>query len=206
MTISSNWLTDDKLLVLDYKTGQPPTGKQVRMGLSPQLTLEAAILREGGVGLEDRGLRLHPVVRVDVGRIAAEEIARAVLFLAADEAGAITGSLGMLPSASLAEGTFGLFEPSGGSAPDIAGQDLANPVGTILSAAMLLRHSLGLEAQAQRIEENSLDSPSKKKAVWEGLQARARAKGYKPGWAPFQFKLRYGHWPSWGAGSTGARA
>ncbi len=70
-----------------------------------------------------------------------------------DEAGAITGSLGMLPSASLAEGTFGLFEPSGGSAPDIAGKGIANPLAQILSGAMLLRYALGREASAQRIEE-----------------------------------------------------
>lgn len=70
-----------------------------------------------------------------------------------DEAGAITGSLGMLPSASLAEGTFGLFEPSGGSAPDIAGKGIANPLAQILSGAMLLRYALGREESAQRIEE-----------------------------------------------------
>jgi len=70
-----------------------------------------------------------------------------------DEAGAITGSLGMLPSASLAEGTFGLFEPSGGSAPDIAGKGIANPLAQILSGAMLLRYALGREESAQRIEK-----------------------------------------------------
>jgi 3-isopropylmalate dehydrogenase len=70
-----------------------------------------------------------------------------------DEAGAITGSLGMLPSASLAEGTFGLFEPSGGSAPDIAGKGIANPLAQILSGAMLLRYALGREASASRIEK-----------------------------------------------------
>ena len=60
-----------------------------------------------------------------------------------DEAGVLSGSLGVLPSASLGEGTRGLFEPIHGSAPDIAGKGVANPLGTILSAAMLLRHSLG---------------------------------------------------------------
>ncbi|MDE1894943.1 MAG: 3-isopropylmalate dehydrogenase [Pseudomonadota bacterium] len=69
-----------------------------------------------------------------------------------DEAAAIAGSLGLLPSASLGEGKAGLFEPIHGSAPDIAGQGVANPVGTILSAAMLLRHSLGLESEAVAIE------------------------------------------------------
>src|SRR5690606_12022006 len=65
-----------------------------------------------------------------------------------DEAAVLTGSLGMLPSASLGEGRLGLYEPIHGSAPDIAGKGLANPLGTILSAAMLLRHSLGLEREA----------------------------------------------------------
>ena len=74
-----------------------------------------------------------------------------------DEAAVLTGSLGMLPSASLGErrtahGTFGLYEPIHGSAPDIAGLDKANPVGTILSAAMLLRLSLGREDAAAAIE------------------------------------------------------
>jgi 3-isopropylmalate dehydrogenase len=68
-----------------------------------------------------------------------------------DEAGAIVGSLGLLPSASLGDGT-GLFEPVHGTAPDIAGLDVANPVGAILSAAMLLRHALSLEAEATAVE------------------------------------------------------
>ncbi len=69
-----------------------------------------------------------------------------------DEAAVLTGSMGLLPSASLGTGGPGLYEPVHGSAPDIAGRGLANPVGAILSAAMLLRHSLGLEAGAARIE------------------------------------------------------
>lgn len=70
-----------------------------------------------------------------------------------DEAAAITGSIGMLPSASVgASGTPGLYEPVHGSAPDIAGQNLANPVATILSLAMLLRYSLGLAAEADAVE------------------------------------------------------
>jgi 3-isopropylmalate dehydrogenase len=74
-----------------------------------------------------------------------------------DEAGVLAGSLGMLPSASLGErrtphGTFGLYEPIHGSAPDIAGQDRANPIGTILSAAMLLRLSLGRADAAAAVE------------------------------------------------------
>jgi 3-isopropylmalate dehydrogenase len=69
-----------------------------------------------------------------------------------DETSVLAGSLGMLPSASLAEGTFGVYEPIHGSAPDIAGKGIANPIGTILSAAMLLRHSLGLEQEAAAVE------------------------------------------------------
>ncbi|MCZ8324872.1 MAG: 3-isopropylmalate dehydrogenase [Sphingomonadaceae bacterium] len=69
-----------------------------------------------------------------------------------DQASMCVGSIGLLASASLGEGTFGLYEPIHGSAPDIAGKGLANPMATILSAAMLLRHSLGLEAEAARIE------------------------------------------------------
>jgi 3-isopropylmalate dehydrogenase len=69
-----------------------------------------------------------------------------------DEASVLSGSMGMLPSASIGEGGPGLYEPIHGSAPDIAGQGIANPVGAILSAAMLLRHSLGLAAEAESIE------------------------------------------------------
>ncbi len=70
-----------------------------------------------------------------------------------DEAAMLTGSIGMLPSASLNASNQGLYEPSHGSAPDIAGQNKANPLATILSAAMLLRYSLGRENEAQRIEQ-----------------------------------------------------
>ncbi|HKR77247.1 MAG TPA: 3-isopropylmalate dehydrogenase, partial [Rhodanobacter sp.] len=69
-----------------------------------------------------------------------------------DEAAALAGSLGLLPSASIGEGRTGLYEPIHGSAPDIAGKGIANPVGTILSVALLLRHSLQLEAEAQAVE------------------------------------------------------
>lgn len=69
-----------------------------------------------------------------------------------DEVAAVTGSLGMLPSASLAEGTFGLYEPSGGTAPDIAGKGIANPIAQILSAALLLRFSAQQEEAALAIE------------------------------------------------------
>jgi 3-isopropylmalate dehydrogenase len=88
-----------------------------------------------------------------------------------DEASMLAGSLGLLPSASLGEGTFGLYEPVHGSAPDIAGQGIANPLATILSAAMLLRHSLGLEAEAQAVEQ----------AVEEVLAAGYRTADLGPG-------------------------
>lgn len=69
-----------------------------------------------------------------------------------DEASMITGSIGMLPSASLAKGNFGMYEPIHGSAPDIAGQDKANPMATILSVAMMLRYTFGLSKEADIIE------------------------------------------------------
>jgi 3-isopropylmalate dehydrogenase len=69
-----------------------------------------------------------------------------------DEAAMLTGSIGMLPSASLDKNNKGLYEPSHGSAPDIAGKGIANPLATILSAAMMLRYSLGMQAEADRIE------------------------------------------------------
>jgi 3-isopropylmalate dehydrogenase len=81
-----------------------------------------------------------------------------------DEASVLAGSMGMLPSASLSESSVGLYEPIHGSAPDIAGKGIANPIGTILSSAMLLRHSLKLEAEAACIE----------KAVDETITAGAR--------------------------------
>lgn len=83
-----------------------------------------------------------------------------------DEASMITGSIGMLPSASLGEGALGLYEPIHGSAPDIAGQGVANPLATILSSAMLLRHSLGwmeeaaaLERAVEQVLESGLRTP-----------------------------------------------
>jgi 3-isopropylmalate dehydrogenase len=84
-----------------------------------------------------------------------------------DEAATLTGSIGMLPSASLGEpGKPGLFEPVHGSAPDIAGQGIANPLAMFLSAAMMLRHGLDLEAQASAIE-SAVD-----RALAEGLRTR----------------------------------
>ncbi|MBE6727485.1 MAG: 3-isopropylmalate dehydrogenase [Ruminococcaceae bacterium] len=74
-----------------------------------------------------------------------------------DEASMITGSIGMIPSSSMGEGTCGLYEPIHGSAPDIAGMDIANPIGTILSAAMMLRYSFDMADEADCIE-NTVDA------------------------------------------------
>ena len=74
-----------------------------------------------------------------------------------DECAMLTGSLGMLPSASINADGFGLYEPAGGSAPDIAGKDIANPIAQILSAAMMLRISLGGEAAADAVEKAVAD-------------------------------------------------
>src|SRR5262249_25097582 len=82
-----------------------------------------------------------------------------------DEAAVLAGSLGLLPSASLGDGTRGVYEPIHGSAPDIAGKGIANPLGTILSAAMLLRHSLGLEVEAIALQQ------AVEKAVKKGRKA-----------------------------------
>ena len=79
----------------------------------------------------------------------------AILFgdILSDEAAAITGSIGMLPSASLGEANPGLYEPIHGSAPDIAGQDKANPLATILSVSMMLRHSFDMAEEADCIDQ-----------------------------------------------------
>jgi len=91
-----------------------------------------------------------------------------------DEAAMITGSLGMLPSASLGQGGLGLYEPVHGSAPDIAGRDLANPLAAILSAAMLLEHSLAQPAAAQLL----------RRAVAAALDSGARTADLLPEAAP----------------------
>jgi 3-isopropylmalate dehydrogenase len=88
-----------------------------------------------------------------------------------DEAAVITGSLGLLPSASLGDGPRGLYEPIHGSAPDIAGKGIANPLGTISSVALLLRHSLGLEEEA-RVLEGAIDA---------AITGGARTKDMHPG-------------------------
>jgi len=87
-----------------------------------------------------------------------------------DEAAALTGSLGMLPSASLAEGKFGMYEPGGGSAPDIAGQGVANPIAQILSAALMLRYSFDMDDSTRRIEtavEDVLGDGYRTTDIWQ---------------------------------------
>jgi 3-isopropylmalate dehydrogenase len=98
-----------------------------------------------------------------------------------DEASVLAGSLGMLPSASLGSERFGMYEPVHGSAPDIAGQGKANPTGTILSAAMLLRYSLGLEAEAKAVET----------AVEQVLAAGARTADIAPRGGSFVSTTEY---------------
>ena len=88
-----------------------------------------------------------------------------------DEASQITGSIGMLPSASLGDARGGLYEPIHGSAPDIAGKGIANPIATILSAAMMLRHSLGLAAEADAVDRAVSDT------LAAGLRTRDIAQG-----------------------------
>ncbi len=86
-----------------------------------------------------------------------------------DEASMLTGSIGMLASASLGEGTLGMYEPIHGSAPDIAGKDIANPIATILSGAMMLRYSFGLEKEAVAIEkavDKVLDDGYRTADIW----------------------------------------
>ena len=100
-----------------------------------------------------------------------------------DEASMLTGSLGMLPSAALGDGLRGLYEPIHGSAPDIAGQGKANPCGTILSAAMLLRHSLGLEAEARGRGKGRLRGHRVRPADGGYRRARQRRRSARAPWA-----------------------
>ena len=87
----------------------------------------------------------------------------------------LTGTIGMIPSSSLGDGTRGMYEPIHGSAPDIAGQNKANPIGTILSAAMMLKYSFGMDAEAAAIET------AVNKALNDGLRtADMMAEGCTP--------------------------
>ena len=91
-----------------------------------------------------------------------------------DEASMLTGSIGMMPSASLSDGTLGMYEPIHGSAPDIAGMNIANPLGTILSAAMMLRYSFAMVKEADAIEQavnDVLDESYRTGDIWaEGMK------------------------------------
>ena len=94
-----------------------------------------------------------------------------------DEAAMLTGSLGMLPSASLAEGTFGMYEPSGGSAPDIAGQGIANPIAQILSASMMLRYSFGMIDAADAVDaavEKTLNQGCRTGDIFQALKGEKK--------------------------------
>jgi 3-isopropylmalate dehydrogenase len=94
-----------------------------------------------------------------------------------DEAAMLTGSLGMLPSASLAEGSFGLYEPSGGSAPDIAGQGIANPIAQILSASMMLRYSFGMVEAADAVDravEKTLNDGYRTGDIFQGEEGETK--------------------------------
>ena len=94
-----------------------------------------------------------------------------------DEAAMLTGSLGMLPSASLAEGSFGMYEPSGGSAPDIAGQGIANPIAQILSASMMLRYSFGMIEAADAVDaavEKTLNQGCRTGDIFQGLEGEKK--------------------------------
>jgi 3-isopropylmalate dehydrogenase len=112
------------------------------------------------VGKDFPGVKLeHQLVDSAAMRLVTEPSAFDVIVtgnlfgdILSDEAAVLPGTLGLLPSASLNESNKGLYEPIHGSAPDIAGKGIANPLGTILSAAMLLRHSLGLDREAAAVE------------------------------------------------------
>ena len=87
-----------------------------------------------------------------------------------DEASMLTGSIGMMPSASLSSGSCGMYEPIHGSAPDIAGMDIANPIGTIMSVAMMLRFSFDMSAEADAIENavnKALDDGYRTADIWK---------------------------------------
>jgi 3-isopropylmalate dehydrogenase len=101
-----------------------------------------------------------------------------------DEAAALGGSLGMLPSASLGAttggNTFGFYEPAGGTAPDIAGKNLANPIAQILSAALMLRHSFGLNDAAAAIEKavaKAIEAGNRTGDIFNPSEANARKIG-----------------------------
>ena len=131
----------DKANVLESSRLWRQIANQVA-GLHPEVTLEHQLVDSAAMKLITYPASMDVVVT--------ENMFGDIL---TDEASVLAGSMGMLPSASLSETGIGLYEPIHGSAPDIAGQGIANPVGTILSAALMLRYSLKLEEAAQCIEE-----------------------------------------------------
>jgi 3-isopropylmalate dehydrogenase len=137
----------DKANVLETSRLWRETATRIARDEFPEVRLEHALVDAAAMQL------IQDPRRFDV--IVTENMFGDIL---TDEASVITGSIGMLPSASLPEAGPGLYEPIHGSAPDIAGQGIANPCGAILSAAMLLRHSLGLEHEAAVVEQVTWDT------------------------------------------------
>jgi len=136
----------DKANVLETSRLWRETATRIARDEYPDIRLEHALVDAAAMQLIQHPRRFDVVVT--------ENMFGDIL---TDEASVITGSIGMLPSASLPDEGPGLYEPIHGSAPDIAGRGIANPCGAILSAAMLLRHSLRLEAEAAAVE----------RAVWD---------------------------------------
>jgi len=132
----------DKANVLETSRLWRETAMRIAKNEFPGVRLEHALVDAAAMQLIQQPARFDVVVT--------ENMFGDIL---TDEASVITGSIGMLPSASLADSGPGLYEPIHGSAPDIAGRGIANPCGAILSAAMMLRYSLGLEAEAAAVEQ-----------------------------------------------------
>ena len=131
----------DKANVLDTSRLWREVATQVARDEFPDVTLDHVLVDSCAMHLVQRPSRFDVIVT--------ENLFGDIL---SDEAAMIPGSIGMLPSASLGEGPRGLYEPIHGSAPDLAGKGVANPYGTILSVALLLRHSLGLLGEAAAVE------------------------------------------------------
>jgi 3-isopropylmalate dehydrogenase len=131
----------DKANVLETSRLWREVAEQVVRSEFPDVQLEHALVDSCAMQLVQRPSRFDVIVT--------ENLFGDIL---TDEAAVLAGSIGLLPSASLGEGRCGLYEPVHGSAPDIEGKGVANPYGTILSVALLLRHSLELEAEARALE------------------------------------------------------